>query len=148
MINHIIRILCNMFLAIYALPIAYGEPNRVYKSLKLPVVSHYGVASWYGKQFKGKRTKSGDIFDPNRFTVAHRYLPVNTWVKVTNLKNGKAAIAEVNDKLPTNRNSLKKNVVVDVSLAIAKELDFVKEGLTKVKVEFYGRNKPIKMLKT
>src|SRR5260370_11477531 len=59
-----------------------------------------GVASWYGKQFHGRTTANGEDFDMFELTAAHRQLPLGTWVKVTNLRNGKWIIVRINDRGP------------------------------------------------
>mgnify|MGYP001041466847 CR=1 FL=1 len=59
-----------------------------------------GLASWYGGKFQGRRTASGEIFDTNQFTAAHKTLPLGTYVKVTHLENGQSIIVRVNDRGP------------------------------------------------
>ncbi|MGH9588572.1 MAG: septal ring lytic transglycosylase RlpA family protein, partial [Acidobacteriaceae bacterium] len=78
-----------------------------------------GRASWYGKFFQGQQTASGEDFDMNAMTCAHRSLPLGSVVKVTNLRNHKSVVVRVNDRgpLPTNR-------VVDLSYAAARMLGF------------------------
>lgn len=60
----------------------------------------YGLASWYGPYFHGRLTANGEIFNQNELTVAHKSLPFNTFLKVTNLQTGKAVIVRVNDRGP------------------------------------------------
>ena len=75
--------------------------NQTQKSSKAELKPYQvGSASWYGKQFHGKTTASGEDFDMFEFTAAHRKLPLGTFVKVTNLKNGKWIIVRVNDRGP------------------------------------------------
>src|SRR5918911_1075364 len=59
-----------------------------------------GRASWYGKQFHGRSTASGEPYDMFQFTAAHRQLPLGTWVRVTNLRNGRSITVRVNDRGP------------------------------------------------
>lgn len=92
--------------------------------------SQTGIASWYGRQFHGKKTASGDIFDPNALTAAHRSLPMNCYIKVTNKSNGKSVIVKVNDRGPFSSNR-----VVDLSYAAAKQIGIVNSGTGNVVIE-------------
>jgi rare lipoprotein A len=89
-----------------------------------------GVASWYGQEFQGNATASGETFDLNGFTAAHLTLPFGTTVRVTNLKNNKNILLRVNDRGPHIGRRL-----IDVSWAAAKRLGFVHSGTTPVRVE-------------
>ena len=89
-----------------------------------------GAASWYGKGFQGRPTASGEPYDMYQYTAASKSLPLGTWVKVTNLRNGKWLILKVNDRGPYVGNR-----IMDVSYSAAKMLDFKAQGLAKVKLE-------------
>jgi rare lipoprotein A len=90
----------------------------------------YGVASYYANKFEGRRTASGEIFISTKYTAACNRLPLNTWIKVTNLRNNKSVIVRVNDRLhPKNKR------LVDLSKTSAKKLGYYGRGITKVKVE-------------
>lgn len=90
----------------------------------------YGIASFYSKKFNGRQTANGEIFSSSKYTAACNRLPLNTWIKVTNLRNDKSVIVKVNDRLhPKNKR------LVDLSRVAAKELGFTGRGLTRVKVE-------------
>lgn len=89
-----------------------------------------GKASWYGRQFHGKPTSSGVIYDMHSFTAAHKTLPLPTLVRVTNLANGRAVLVTVNDRGP-----FVADRIIDLSYAAATELDMVKSGLADVEVE-------------
>jgi len=89
-----------------------------------------GVASWYGQEFQGNTTASGETFDLNGFTAAHLTLPFGTTIRVTNLKNNKNILLRVNDRGPHIGRRL-----IDVSWAAAKRLGFVHSGTTPVRVE-------------
>jgi len=89
-----------------------------------------GVASYYGKKFHGKKTASGEIFDMYKLTAASRDYPLNTIVRVTNLRNGKSIIVKINDRGP-----FVKGRIIDLSYGAAKKLGFVLEGTTTVKLE-------------
>ena len=97
----------------------------------------YGQASFYANKFNGRRTASGEIFFQKKMTCACNVLALGTWVKVTNLRNDRFAIVKVNDRLHP---SMKR--IVDLSSAAAKKIGFVSSGLTRVKVEVLGKNKP------
>ena len=96
--------------------------------------SEVGVASWYGKETRkqkgGKMTANGEAFDPKKPTAAHKYLPLPTHVRVTNISNGKSIIVRVNDRGP-----FVDGRIIDLSSGAAKQLGFYRKGLTKVKVE-------------
>lgn len=96
-----------------------------------------GIASYYGKEFHGKKTASGEIFDMYKFSAAHQDYPLGTIVRVTNLSNGKSLVLKINDRGP-----FLKGRIIDLSYAAAGELDFVLEGTTTVKIEvlIWGKN--------
>jgi rare lipoprotein A len=98
----------------------------------LPTSAGYverGVASWYGRDFHGLATSSGERYDMHEMTAAHTRLPLPTWVEVTNLANGKRVVVKVNDRGPFVDNRL-----IDLSFAAATELDMVRAGTTRVEV--------------
>ncbi len=89
-----------------------------------------GEASWYGPGFNGKKTASGEIFNMNKLTAAHRKLPFGTIVKVTNLKNNKSVVVKVNDRGP-----FKKGRIIDLSEKAAEQIGLIKDGVAPVKIE-------------
>jgi len=89
-----------------------------------------GLASWYGIERQGKPTASGELFDKDGLTAAHRKLPLGTTVRVTNLKNLESTVLKINDRGPGIRGR-----VIDVSWAAAKQLGFLDAGLTRVEIE-------------
>jgi rare lipoprotein A len=89
-----------------------------------------GMASWYGPGFHGRKTASGERFDQNDLTAAHRKLPLGTEVKVTNLENGRSITVEINDRGP-----YAKGRVLDLSKAAARRLGMVENGVAKVRIE-------------
>lgn len=89
-----------------------------------------GVASWYGRQFHGRKTASGDTFDMNALTAAHRSLPLNCYIRVTNKDNGKSVVVKVNDRGPFHGNR-----VLDLSYGAAKKLGITNSGTAKVSIE-------------
>jgi rare lipoprotein A len=97
----------------------------------------YGTASFYSNSFHGKKTANGEIYSQHKFTAACNVLPLGTWIKVTNLRNGKSVIVKTNDRLHARMTR-----VVDLSRAAADKLNYTKSGLTRVKVEVLGKKKP------
>ncbi|MGH8264508.1 MAG: septal ring lytic transglycosylase RlpA family protein, partial [Steroidobacteraceae bacterium] len=81
-----------------------------------------GVASWYGPGFHQGRTSSGEIYDMNRMTAAHKTLPLPCFAQVTNLRNGKSVVVRINDRGPFVANRL-----IDLSYAAATKLDMLRE---------------------
>jgi rare lipoprotein A (peptidoglycan hydrolase) len=102
--------------------LAVAGPQAVFRQV--------GLASWYGPGFHGRQTASGEIFDQDGLTAAHRKLPLGTEVKVTNLENGRSILVEINDRGP-----YVKGRVIDLSRAAARRLGILEEGLGKVRVE-------------
>ena len=92
--------------------------------------SQTGTASWYGRQFHGRKTASGDTFDMNGLTAAHRSLPLNCFIRVTNKTNGQSVIVKVNDRGPFHGNR-----VLDLSYGAAKQLGITNSGTAKVSIE-------------
>ena len=93
-------------------------------------VGTVGVASWYGAELQGNLTASGEVFDMNRLTAAHRDLPLGTRIIVRNLLNNRSVTLRVNDRGPNIPDR-----VVDVSRAAAKALGFLNSGLAIVQIE-------------
>lgn len=94
------------------------------------LIIKYGMASFYASKFHGRKTASGEIYRNELFTAACNVLPLNTWVRITNLSNNNSVIARINDRLhPKNKR------LVDLSKSAATQLGYVSNGLTKVKVE-------------
>ena len=89
-----------------------------------------GTASFYGKRFHGRKTANGEIFHMDSLTAAHKRLPLGTWVRVINQKNGLAVVVRINDRLP-----IYSHRQIDLSRAAAERLEMVRDGLAKVKIE-------------
>ena len=88
-----------------------------------------GTASFYAKKFNGRKTSSGEKFNNDSLTAAHKKLKFGTYVLVRNLKNDSTVIVKINDRLPQ-----KSKRSIDLTLRAAKQLNFVKSGLTKVEI--------------
>ena len=107
-----------------------AQPPRLQQiSRAEPKPYQVGTASWYGKQFHGKTTASGEDFDMFEFTAAHRKLPLGTFVKVTNLKNGKWIIVRINDRGPYVGNR-----IMDLSYSAARMLNF-RDGVERIRID-------------
>jgi rare lipoprotein A len=89
-----------------------------------------GTASYYGKSFEGRKTASGEILRNDSLTAAHKTLKFGTIVKVTNLKNDSVVVVKINDRLPKSSTR-----VIDLTIGAAKQLNFIKAGLTPVTLE-------------
>jgi len=96
-----------------------------------------GVASWYGVPFNGRRTSNGEIYDMHEFTAAHRTLPFNCVVRVTNLNNGKQTEVRINDRGP-----FVANRVIDLSLSAAQAIEMVGPGTANVRLEILSGPNP------
>lgn len=89
----------------------------------------YGIISYYGDEFAGKRTANGEVYDPNKFTAAHKTLPFGTQILVENLENGKKVKLTINDRGP-----FVENRILDVSKRAAQELGFLRKGTAYAKI--------------
>lgn len=89
-----------------------------------------GRASWYGRHFQGKATASGESYNMNLLTCAHRSLPIGSLIRVTNLKNERSVVVRVNDRGP-----ILENRIVDLSYAAARSLDMDDGGVAPVRLE-------------
>ena len=100
-------------------------------------VTQFGVASFYADKFEGQRTCTDAVFTQKKLTAACNTLPLNVWIKVTNLRNNKSVMVKINDRMhPSNPR------LIDMSKAAAAALGYTGHGLTKVKIEYLGKNKP------
>lgn len=107
-----------------------GAPEPALTGLLPALGAFEGLASWYGPGFAGRRTASGEVFDPNALTAAHRSLPFGTVVRVVNLDNRRSVEVRINDRGP-----FKPDRVIDLSRAAAEALDMIGSGVGPVRVE-------------
>ena len=89
-----------------------------------------GVATWYGANFHGLPTASGEVFDMHRFTAAHRNLPLGSWVRVTHLRSRRHVVVKINDRGPYIPTRL-----IDLSYAASRQLGMLDEGVASVFIE-------------
>ena len=105
-------------------------PDRYIGPLKVVGAREVGYAAWYGGYHLGLRTASGERLDAVHPTAAHRSLPLHSLVRVTNLRNGRSVVATINDRGPVSH-----RLLIDVSPAVAADLDMVHSGIAKVAIE-------------
>lgn len=96
-----------------------------------------GMASWYHDKFHGRKTANGDVFSQKKFTCASNQYALGTWLKITNIRNGKSVLVRVNDRM-----SVRMKRVVDLSRAAANQIGMEKAGVGQVRVQSYGKRKP------
>lgn len=115
-----------------------GKPyiiaGRVYQPSDPSQYTATGLASWYGDDFHGRMTANGEVFNTFSVSAAHPTLPLPSYIRVTNLNNGRSIIARVNDRGPFHSNRL-----LDVSERVAEALSFRNAGTTKVKIDYLGK---------
>ncbi len=115
-----------------------GQPYRVAGQRFVPRedwnYNETGIASWYGPNFHGRPTANGERFDMNLFTAAHTTLQIPVHARVTNLENGRSVIVRINDRGP-----FVSDRIIDMSRAAAEELDMIRNGTARVRVEVIGR---------
>jgi rare lipoprotein A len=119
-------------------PASYEVFGRTYRVM--PAAAGYaetGVASWYGTKFHGRDTSSGEPFDMYAFTAAHRTLPIPTFVRVTNLDNGRKLVVRVNDRGPFHGAR-----IIDLSYGAAVRLGYADQGTARVHVEVIEQARP------
>jgi len=108
----------------------YKIAGKIYRPAADPHYDKVGLASWYGTKFHGRKTANGDIFNMNSLTAAHTTLPMPSYVRVTNVENGRWLILKINDRGPFVGDRL-----IDVSRRAAQLLGFEKKGVTKVRIQ-------------
>jgi rare lipoprotein A len=115
-----------------------GKPyiiaGRVYQPTDPSHYSATGLASWYGDDFHGRMTANGEVFNTFSVSAAHPTLPLPSYIRVTNLNNGRSIVARVNDRGPYHSNRL-----IDVSERVAEALSFRNSGTAKVKIDYLGK---------
>ncbi len=105
-------------------------------SFDLKVVSSFdGKATYYADTFQNRQTASGEIYKKSKYTAAHKDLPFNTLVRVTNLKNGRSVVVKINDRGPFGRDR-----EIDLSYIAAKSIDMINDGVIDVRIEVLASN--------
>jgi rare lipoprotein A len=123
---------CALFPSVFGIA---GEPMRQPAACSVPPPSAgprhtIGNASWYGSQFANRPTASGELFDPEKLTAAHRKLPLGTKVVVTNLHNGRSVLVTITDRGPDwdNRD-------IDLTYRAARVLGLIRRGVARVRIQ-------------
>ena len=111
----------------------YQVAGRWFEPKEQPNYDKKGTASWYGEDFNRRKTSNGEWFDMNRLTAAHATLPLPSYVKVTNLENGREVVVRVNDRGP-----FVDTRVIDLSKRTAEVLEFKNKGKAQVRVQYIG----------
>ena len=111
----------------------YVVAGRTFTPTARPQAVQVGVASWYGPKFHRRKTSNGEWFDMNYLSAAHPTMPLPSYVKVTNLENGRTVVVRVNDRGP-----FVGTRIIDLSRAAAKRLGYLNKGKAKVRVEYLG----------
>jgi len=129
-------LLCITTLLFYASSFAQQNDTAV-KVCQPSIVlrTFYGTASFYSNKFSGRKTAFGEIFKQNKLTCACNFLPLGTWIRVTNMVNGRTVIVKTNDRLHP-----KMKRIIDLAKTAAVQLNYVSAGLTRVKVEVLDKN--------
>jgi rare lipoprotein A len=109
----------------------YTVAGRTYVPQEVSRYSVVGLASWYGSAFHGRLTANGEVFDRYSISAAHKTLPLPSYARVTNIRNGRSIIVRVNDRGPYHSNR-----VMDVSERVAEVLDFKNIGMTQIKLDY------------
>jgi rare lipoprotein A len=123
-----INILLLVFFSFRTISVSIGQKKHL-------GAEREGLCSYYADKFIGRATYSGELYDSNLYTAAHKYLPMNTILAVFNLKSGRYIIVRVNDRGPHRKTRL-----IDISGEAANELGIKKLGIAKVKIKVLGFN--------
>jgi rare lipoprotein A len=111
--------------------VACGAAPKTTQGKPSPPAVQEGLATWYGDNLHGGPTASGERFDQNAMTAAHRTLPMHTRVRVTNKRNGRSVVLRINDRGPFGN----RRRIIDVSKSAARKLDMIEAGVVPVRVE-------------
>ncbi len=117
---------CGMIMLTCLAVVSYAAQS----SEPMPIVQ-YGIASWYGEKFHGRKTANGEVYDMFQLTAAHKFAPLGIHAIVTDLKTGRSVRVRINDRGPFIGQR-----ILDLSYASARQLGMLKRGLTKVKIRF------------
>ena len=111
----------------------YNVGGRIYVPRHEPGYNRNGIASWYGRDFHGRLTANGEVYDIDGLSAAHPTLPLPSFVRVTNLDSNRSILVRVNDRGP-----FKPGRIIDLSKRAAHELGFLRQGTVRVNVRYLG----------
>lgn len=114
--------------------ITFAKPDKIERMVNDDIWDAKGVASWYGRQFHGRKTASGERYNMHAMTAAHRTLPFGSIVKVTDAKSGKSVIVKITDRGPYHGNR-----TIDLSRGAASKLGIIKAGTCKIRLTVIQR---------
>lgn len=120
----------SIFAVVFSLSFAFSSCSASSDITKEYEDQLEGIASYYAEDFHGRKTANGEVFDMNALTAAHRKLPFNSKVRVTNIDNGRTVEVRINDRGP-----FKNNRVIDLSLRAALEIGLISTGTGPVRIE-------------
>lgn len=134
-LKNILKIKVNIFLFFLLITFSLSSCDELFAPAEEDsangAYTEEGIASYYADKYEGRPTASGEIFRQDLLTAAHKTLPFGTMVTVTNLKNGKKIRVRINDRGP-----FVAGRIIDVTSRGARELDFVRDGIVNVKIEY------------
>jgi rare lipoprotein A len=130
---------CFIFNGVKAQDTTKAKPKTTVKK-KAAVSVITGIASFYSQNLEGSPTSSGERFTHSKYTCASNHIKLGSWIRVTNIANGKSVIVKVNDRM--HPRMAKRGRVVDLTISAFKAIGNLNSGLLKVKVENFGKNKP------
>lgn len=119
-------------------PVAPASPKDETYAGRTPILVETGLASWYGPPYHNRKAATGEIYDMHQLTAAHKTLPLNSIVRVTNVANGKSVIVRINDRGPFIGTR-----IIDLSYAAAHAIETWRAGVAKVRVEVLETPKPL-----
>ncbi len=127
--NYFQKIICGLFFNFLIVPALHCYSQEHYQT---------GICSYYGKKFHGRKTANGETFDMYAMTAAHKGLPFNTLIKVTNLKNQRSVVVRINDRGPYVGKR-----ILDLSYGAAREIGLGRSGIGRVTIETYDYTPPL-----
>ena len=121
-------------------PVGRAVDSILLKKNRKVATVQYGIASFYDNKFEGRQTANGEIFTQKNLTAASNTLPLNCWVRVTNLSNSRSVLVRITDRMHRHNKRL-----IDLSRSAASKLGYVGLGLTRARVEYLGFQKPTEL---
>lgn len=121
----------------------HAKPGSSKQHIVRKLPTQYGTASFYANKFEGRKTANGEIFSQKKLSAASNIIPLNNWVRITNLKNKRWIVLRINDRMhPRNLR------LIDLSRSAAHRLQYTGLGIVRVKVEILGKHLPTHVIKS